>query len=131
MGHVADGVDVDQAADPGDQQHEDDGQLVDEQTGADVPGADGDPVVQRHSYRAFRRVAAEELGEVADSDGEGGQRRDGAQKVAPPVAGLADQQQDRRADRRDGDEQPGQGEEPGGGYRHDDFEQRHHLSFRT
>ena len=37
VGHVADRVDVDQAAHAGDQQHEDDGQLVDQQPDVDVP----------------------------------------------------------------------------------------------
>ena len=40
VGHVADGVDVDQAAYSGDQQDEDDGQLVDQQSGVDLPLTD-------------------------------------------------------------------------------------------
>ena len=42
MGHVADGVDVDQPADTGDQQDGEDRKLVDEQSDVDLPDAAGD-----------------------------------------------------------------------------------------
>ena len=51
MRHVADGIHVDQTADAGDQQHENDRELVDEQPDVDVPTSAGDPVVQRHGHR--------------------------------------------------------------------------------
>ena len=46
--HVANGIDMDQAADAGDQQHKDDRELIDEQPDIDLPLPAGDPVVQRH-----------------------------------------------------------------------------------
>ena len=77
VGHVADRVDVDQAADAGDQQHEHDRQLVDQQADVDVPAAGGDPGVERHADRAGGLLAAEQLDEQRHPDHE---RRDRGQR---------------------------------------------------
>ena len=72
MGHVADGVDVDQAADAGDQQHEDDRELVDQQPDVDLPDPAGDPVVQRHRDSPSRLLPAQQIDEVVETDRERG-----------------------------------------------------------
>ena len=46
MRHVPDGIDVDQRADAGDEQHEHQRQRVDQQAGVDLEAADRDPGVQ-------------------------------------------------------------------------------------
>ena len=74
--HVTDGIHVDQAANAGDQQHEDDRELVDEQADVDSPYSAGDPVVQRHGDSAIWHGAPEQLNEVDNTDGKGGQRGD-------------------------------------------------------
>ena len=95
---------MDEAADPSDQQHEYDRQLVDEQSDADVPLTAGDPVVERHAHRSGGDVAADELDEQHEAQREGDQRRQGAKQVAPSVGPPADQQ-DGGAQGRDGDQQ--------------------------
>ncbi len=68
--HVADGVDVDQTADAGDQQDEHDRQLVDQQADVDVPAAGGDPGVQRHADGPRRLLPAEQLDEQHQTEQE-------------------------------------------------------------
>ena len=117
MRHVADGVHVDQTADAGDQQHENDGELVDEQPDIDVPPSTGDPVVQRYGHRTGGNVAAKQLDEVDQTQSERDQRRDRAEVRGPTIGPPANQQQDRSAHGRDGDQQPGHGEQAGGRHR--------------
>ena len=132
VGHVADGVDVDQPADAGDQQHEDDRELVDQQPDADAPAAAAEPLVQRHA----RPSATPRRGRAAatNSSSPTANETNGARvpsRCPQRVAGPADQQQHGGAGGRDGDHQPGPGEQPGRGDGRDDFQCDASTSPRT
>jgi hypothetical protein len=116
---------VDQAADAGDQQREQDRQLIDLQPDADVPVAGADPVPQVQTDGPLGLFPAEQLDEQSQAEGEGDDRRERAEEMAPAVAEPADQQQDRGADQRHGDQQPGIAEQAVRRHRRRHFQQDH------
>ncbi len=63
MRHVADRVDVDQRADARDQQHEEDGELIDEEADLDAPVPRRDPLVERNVDCTSTFVGTEHLQE--------------------------------------------------------------------
>jgi hypothetical protein len=114
-GHVADRVDVDQRADPGDQQDEHQRQRVDPQPEVDGQPVDGHPVEQVHLAGALR--GGQGQGGEEDGQAEHERRDDGehAQPVPPGVGPPAGQEQHQRAGGRQHEQQPGQRRDAGGG----------------
>ena len=88
--HVADGVDVNEEADAGDDEEHDERKLVEDEAEIDVEGADGDPGMSRGFHVRQRervdRTAARAAGSRGDdgtakalsTSGEGAERRENA-----------------------------------------------------
>ena len=104
--HVADRVQVDQRADAGDQQHEDAGQRVEQQSEVDLQLADVDEVEQAQLRAAMRRVETAQADEVDQPEHERSGDGQHAEPVPPLVGPLAEQQQDRGTEQRDGHQKP-------------------------
>ena len=109
--HVADGVDVDQRADPGDEEQEQRRQRVVEQVHADAELPGLEPGVQVLTDLAVVGVAAEQPDEHRHAEHEGADRQRGREEVAPLVGVAPADQQDRRTGEGQGDHQPQQGED--------------------
>ena len=104
VAHVADRVDDDQRADPGDEQHETDRQLVDEQVHVHLQARHRDPGVQVHVLAA---LAGPEQGEERDhAVHERRHRHRDAEQVPPSVGTAAAHQQHHGAEQREGEQQP-------------------------
>ena len=112
--HVADRVDVDQRADPGDQQHEGDRQRVDHQASVDVEPRDGNPRVQVLPDRPRAFVVAQHREQHHGAEQERHDRQGRRQQVAPSVGAPAAGEQDQRPQQRQRDHQPEQRERTGG-----------------
>jgi hypothetical protein len=106
VSHVADREDVDQRADPRDQQHEADRQLVQLQRHVHLERADRDPGVQVQVPAALTARVAEHRGEGDHRVHERGQRHGHAQQVTPAVGPLSADQQYYRAEQREREQQP-------------------------
>jgi len=125
--HVADGVDVDQAADARDQQGEQDRQRVDQQADVDLPGARLDPCVQGHVHRTLCLGPTQQVDEQDRSDHERHDRGQRGHVVGERVRHLAEHQEQGRGQQRDRDQEPGNSEQTGGGHRRQTFEQSHRF----
>ncbi|MPM40358.1 hypothetical protein SDC9_86998 [bioreactor metagenome] len=125
VGHVADRVDVDQRPDTGDQQGEQDRQLVDPQPEARRPAARVDPFVQRGAHHALVRRTQQHLGEQAGGDRERPDRHQGGQVVAPLVGHPSEDEQQQGTERGGGDHRPAPGEHSLGRDRGDQFKRNH------
>jgi hypothetical protein len=109
---------VDQEADPGDEQHEDRGQRVEQQPERDLQLADVEERVQRPIGPAVRAGPAGQAAQREEIDQPEDERDEDtahAEPVPPPVGPPAEQQQDRRAGQRDRDQQPDAGQRPARG----------------
>jgi hypothetical protein len=104
--HVADREDVDQRADPGDQQHEADRQRVELEPDIDPERADRDPGEQVQVPAVLRGRVAEHGGQRDHAVGERGDRHGGADQVPPAVGPLPAEQQDHRPGQRERQQQP-------------------------
>ena len=87
--HVADGVDVDQRADAGDQQQEQRGQLVVEQVHADAERAGLEPGPEVLADLALLRVAAEQGEEQHQAEHEGQRRQRRCRARWPCLSAVA------------------------------------------
>ncbi len=105
VGHVPDGVDVDQRADAGDQQHEHHRQRVDQQAGVDLEAGHRDPRVQVQVDRAVALPLDRE--EQHHGIDEQHDRDRGAHQVRPLVGAPAGDEQHGRGQQRQRDQQPG------------------------
>src|SRR5205823_5735245 len=109
----ADRVRDDQAADPGDDQHHEDGERVDQDAQVEVVGAGGQPAPERRWVRAVvRRVAEQEReGDDGRDEGDADRRSRQVARAVPgqPPPGEGDRQ--RRAERRE-QADPGGGDHP-------------------
>ena len=131
VGHVADRVDVDQRSDAGDEQHEQDRQLVDQHPEAEVPGPGVDPVVEVNGDGPLPLVSSQHRTEQQHPDGERGQTACGRQPVTPRVGKTPEDQQQRRPGQGNHDQEPGEAEQPRCGYRRHGFQQQHDSLLRT
>ena len=119
---------MDQRADAGDEQREEDGQLVDEQAGGDLPGADRDPVEEDDADGTLVRSGQQLLREEAGGDAEGEQDGCDGDPVADAVEDAAEQQQDGSAHGRHGDHQPRHREHAVGGDGRQGFQGGHAIA---
>ncbi len=86
--HVADGVDMDERADTGDQEQEQGRERVVEQVHADVEATRPEPGVEVLADLALRLVAAEQADEQHQAEHERRRGRGRAEVVTPAVEGL-------------------------------------------
>ena len=135
VGHVADGVDVDQRPDAGDQQHEQRGERVVDQVEVDREVAGLEPGEQALGDLAVLLRATEHRDEHGQADQERADGQDAAEQVSPPVHDLGDDgpadEQDHRAEQRQGDHHPQQREDAVGGGRVDHRDLMHEGSHRS
>ena len=124
VAHVADGVQVDQRADTGDEQHERQRQRVEAQPEVDVQAADGEPAEQRQLAGALvggQREGVEEDQQADDErPGDGGD----PEPVTPAVRAPPGEQQHDGAQSGQREQQPGQ---PGGAGGREDLGQLGHV----
>ncbi|GAB3997550.1 hypothetical protein GCM10029992_20780 [Glycomyces albus] len=111
--HVADGVDVDEEADAGDQEREDAAERVEQEAGLDVEFADRDEGEQVGGGGLV--LEAGQAAEHGQGEREGAADGGDAEPVPPFVGSAAGQEQYGGSGGGQGYEQPGPGEQPGGG----------------
>ncbi|COV77436.1 Uncharacterised protein [Mycobacterium tuberculosis] len=85
---------MNQRSDPGDQQHEAHGQLIDLQPEVDLESAGGYPGEHLLMDRALEPIATEHVGQQHRAHPECRQRCGTAQQVAPRIGASAAEQQD-------------------------------------
>ena len=103
--HVADGIDVDQRADAGDQQHEGQRQRVDEQAKVDVQRSGLDPGEDAHLVHPVGGRLTQHVQEHHEAEHERRDHGRAADQVADPVEHPAADQQHDRTGQRQRDEQ--------------------------